>query len=253
MLGLTANIPHSFSATRRFREFDCFCDKVASNHSSSGSLLDGNQFLSDSPDFDLDTVRLLIDKARDGDGGAQSELAQHVQSYVSLMADKNLEQSIRSNVGPSDIVQQTLIKMVNGIDNYRGESKEEFFGWLNMIIRNEANRVSRDLKRQKRDIRKQKSFDAGDSLAQKINIPEDSHPTPGTEAISKEQLELFYTALDKLPEDYSTVIRLRSIEEKDFKTIGEEMNRSADAASKLWFRAVVKFQKELDLLDDNAG
>ena len=209
--------------------------------------------MSETPDFDLDTVRLLINQAREGDDAAQSKLAGHVQNYVLLMADRNLERSIRSKVGPSDIVQQTLIKMVNGIDNYRGGSQEEFYGWLNTIVRNEANRVSRDLKRQKRDIRKQKSFDAGDSDLQHIGIPTDSHPTPSTQAVSKEQLGLFYSALEKLPDDYAKVIQLRSIEELDFKAIGEKMNRSADAASKLWLRAIVKFQKELDLLDDNSG
>jgi RNA polymerase sigma-70 factor (ECF subfamily) len=205
--------------------------------------------VSETPDINLDTVRLLIGKAREGDDSARSDLAQHVQSYVTIMADKNLERGVRTNVGPSDIVQQTLMQMVNGIEDFRGESTAEFYGWLNKIIQNEANRASRDLKRQKRDIRRQRSLDAQDSVVKKIHSPEDNHPTPGTEAIGNERIELFYRALEKLPEDYATVIRLRNLEELGFNEIGEKMDRSSDAASKLWFRAIVKFQKELDQID----
>ena len=206
--------------------------------------------MGESPEIDFDTVRLLIEKAREGDDAAQSDLAEHVQNYISIMADQKLEKSIRTNVGPSDIVQQTLIQMVKGIDNYRGQSTAEFYGWLNQIVKNEAKRASRDLKRQKRDIRRQTSMDGQDSVVRRMNTPQDAHPTPGTEAISKERIELFYRALEQLPEDYATVIRLRNLDELSFDEIGEKMGRSSGAVSKLWFRAIVKFQAELDKLDE---
>jgi len=93
--------------------------------------------MADSLNLELDTVRILIERVRTGDDSAQSELVQQVQSYVSLMADKNLDQKLRHVVGPSDIVQQTMIKLVNGIGQFQGDSTPEFFGWLNKIIERE--------------------------------------------------------------------------------------------------------------------
>lgn len=205
------------------------------------------------PELDLDTVRLLINQARDGSNDAKSDLAEQVQNYLSIMADRKLNKTVRPAVNPSDIVQQTLIRMVDGIENFRGQSTEEFYGWLNQIIRNESAKASRDHTRLKRDIRRQRSLSDLESVSKMMNEPVDRNPTPGTNAISNERIDLFYDTLDKLPEDYAKVIQLRNLDQLSFKEIASEMDRSVDAVSKLWYRAVVKFQKELERINDNSG
>ncbi len=75
-------------------------------------------------EFELDTVRLLVEQARDGDMHAKSDLATQVQSYLTMMADRKLNTSIRPNVNPSDIVQHTLIRMVDGIEDFRGNTRK---------------------------------------------------------------------------------------------------------------------------------
>ena len=201
--------------------------------------------------LDLDTIRLLVDKARDGDRDAQSQIVEQVQSYLSMMADKNMPQVIRPHMNPSDIVQHTLIQMVNGFENFRGSSTQEFYGWLNQIIKNESKKAARDLTRQKRDVRKQMSMNQQTESQSQLNFEAvDFQATPGTEAIANERIELFKNVLDSLPQDYSTVIQLRTFERLSFNEIGEKMNRTPDAVSKLWYRAIVKFQKEIEEVDD---
>ncbi len=111
-----------------------------------------------SSNIELDTVRMLISRVRDGEESARSELVAQVQSYLGIMADQNLNRQICAKVGPSDIVQLTLIRMIDGIDNFRGSSTPEFFGWLNEIVKNESRKATRDLTRQKRDVRRQCSI-----------------------------------------------------------------------------------------------
>lgn len=205
--------------------------------------------MSEASNFDLDSVRVLIGKAREGDQGAQSDLAQQIQGYVTMMADRRLHRSLRANVNPSDIVQQTMIKMVNGIGDFRGDSKEEFFGWINQIVTNESANANRELKRKKRDIRRQTPLETDDKNAGPGQGLKDYNPTPGTNAISNERIELFHLALANLTPDYAEVITLRNLEQLSFKEVAERMGRTVDSVSKLWFRAVVKFQQELSLLD----
>lgn len=205
--------------------------------------------MSEASNFDLESVRVLIHKARDGDQSAQSDLVQQIHGYVTMMADKRLDRSLRANVNPSDIVQQTMIQMVNGIRSFRGDSKEEFFGWINQIVKNESANVNRQLKRKKRDIRRQTSLEANDSSIRPAHGLRDYNPTPKTNAISKERIELFHAALKELSAEHAEVIRLRNLEQLPFKDVAEKMGRSVDSVSKLWYRAVVKFQQELSKLD----
>ena len=66
--------------------------------------------MNEKDDFELDTVRLLVEQARNGDMQAKSDLATHVQSYLTMMADRKLNDTLRPNINPSDIVQHTLIR-----------------------------------------------------------------------------------------------------------------------------------------------
>lgn len=208
--------------------------------------------MADSINLELDTVRVLIDRIRTGDSSAQSELVNQIQSYVSLMADKNLDQDVRNCVGPSDVVQQTMIIMVRGIDGFQGKSTREFFGWLNKIIKNEALKIRRDLTRQKRDLRRQKSLGAVVGDSRMSFEPEEEHLTPQSNAIATERVELFHLALSRLSDDYTMVIRLRNLQQLSFPEIAEKMNRTKDSVTKLWCRAVIKFKQELEALDDDS-
>ena len=53
-------------------------------------------------------------------------------------------------------------------------------------------------------------------------------------------------ALERLPEDYRQVIVLRYREGRSFDEIGKQMNRSADAAGKLWSRAMERLREECE-------
>lgn len=204
------------------------------------------KLLEEKDKFELDTVRLLIEQARDGDAQAKSDLATQVQSYLTMMADRKLNASIRSNVNPSDIVQHTLIRMVDGIDNFRGETRAEFFGWLNTIVQNESSRANRHFRSQKRDIARQRSMTQENSGSFIFMEPSDDQPTPQTSALSAERIQLLHKLLKKLPEEHGEVIRLRNLEQLSFREIGERMNRTEGAATKLWNRAIAKFQVELE-------
>ena len=205
--------------------------------------------MNEKDDFELDTVRLLVEQARNGDMQAKSDLATHVQSYLTMMADRKLNDTLRPNINPSDIVQHTLIRMVNGIEDFRGSTRAEFFGWLNTIVQNESPRANRYFRSQKRDISRQRSIAQPDSGSFFFLEPSDDSPTPQTNALSQERIELLHTLLDKLDSEYAEVIRLRNLEQLSFREIGEKMNRTEGAASKLWNRAIIKFQAEFDRID----
>ncbi|MEL6894936.1 MAG: sigma-70 family RNA polymerase sigma factor [Planctomycetota bacterium] len=197
----------------------------------------------DLPDLDLATISKLIVAAKVGDSDAHSEICRHVQPQLNRMADQQLDGNLRRKLNPSDIVQATLARMVQGFDDFRGSSSQEFYGWLNSILRNEVNSTRRDYGRDRRDIRREIDIDDGPSASDPAN-EDDPHDV----VVRRETLETFHAVLSRLPTDYATVIQLRSIEELPFGQVAERMDRSVAAVSKLWARALVKLQQELAAL-----
>jgi RNA polymerase sigma-70 factor (ECF subfamily) len=66
------------------------------------------------------------------------------------------------------------------------------------------------------------------------------------EAMANEKAEAVARALERLPEDYRRVITLRNQERREFEEIGRLMERSTDAARRLWSRAIERLQQELE-------
>ena len=53
--------------------------------------------------------------------------------------------------------------------------------------------------------------------------------------------------MERLSPDYRRVLALRHQEQLTFEQIGQQMQRTANAARMLWLRAVERLQKELGL------
>ncbi len=106
----------------------------------------------------------------------------------------------------------------------------------------ELSRRYRDT--QKRAVGREVSL-AGDDSAHPsgLGVP-DSQATPSSKAIENEQAETLHRALQRLPEDYRQVIVYRYLEDRSFEEIGRLMQRSAEAARKLWSRAMDELRQE---------
>jgi RNA polymerase sigma-70 factor (ECF subfamily) len=212
---------------------------MSKDHFSSADSFD------DSPEVDYESISILIPKSRDGDSAAQSQLFQQIQDYLELMAAKYMDKSLQQKLGPSDIVQQTMTQVIENFDKFRGGTAAEFRGWLKTIVINEMGKLRRNFRTDKRDVGREKRLDAAVASSGEGFAPTDMNRTPSSEAIAAEQIESFYHVLDQLPEDYAQIIRLRSIEQMPFREIAVAMNRSQDSVTKLWYRAVLKFEEKL--------
>lgn len=198
-------------------------------------------------EVDLATMSQLVAAAKVGDAKAHSEICRQVQGRLNAMANNQLDPGLRRKLNPSDIVQATLTRMVQGFDDFRGSSTGEFYSWLNSILKNEVRTTRRDLQRDRRDIRRER-----EPAPEGPAFPHASdHETPDRSALRQEKLARFRQVINRLPPDYAQVIELRSIQELPFSDVAEKMERSVDAVSKLWGRALIKLQQELSKLDDS--
>lgn len=189
----------------------------------------------------------LIQRARTGDQEAVGELISEYRNYLLLIANEELDQGIQAKLGPSDVVQQTMFAAQNKLDQFQGQSEKEFRAWIRKILKNDlldSNRKYRNAKR--RQVSLETSLDDSQTIEPE---PADRFHTPRTDALLNEQAELLQVALSQLSEQHQHVLHLRNWQELSFGEIGSQLGCSADAARKMWYRAVVKLQETFHRLN----
>ncbi len=116
---------------------------------------------------------------------------------------------------------------------------------MNQILLNHLTDARRKYHQtDKREIAREERL-AGDSLAgiAPLDIVANQN-SPRAEAIAEEEAVALREALDRLPADYRQVVLLRNWELLPFAEIGQRMDRTTEAARKLWVRAIEQLRKE---------
>ena len=205
---------------------------------------------SDEFEFDSQSTADLISAARQGCRDAQSQLFVQLQSYLNWVADRQLEAGLRRKLGPSDAVQLSMLRTAERFGDFRGSTPEQLHAWIREILINEVKQIRRTYAAGKRDVHREQFLWEGSNHRAGDRDPADSLPTPGAQAIESEQAQWVHQAINRLPDDYREVIQLRNWDRLSFQEIAQRMNRSENAVTKLWFRALVRLEQELEANDD---
>jgi RNA polymerase sigma-70 factor (ECF subfamily) len=181
--------------------------------------------------------------ARAGSRPALGAALEACRPYLLLIARQELDSVLRAKASPSDLVQDTFLEAQRDFLRFEGKTEAELLGWLRqMLLHNLANLIRHYRDTAKRAVSREVPL-AGSN---RVPEPAASAPTPSAEMQANERLQQLQAALDKLPSDYQEVIRLRNQARHSFEEVGRLMSRSADAARRLWSRAVERLQLELE-------
>jgi RNA polymerase sigma-70 factor (ECF subfamily) len=181
----------------------------------------------------------LLQKARSGDQSALGELVQGCREYLLLVANQDLDDRLRSKLGASDVVQETLFTAQDAFDQFEGTSREEMLAWLRAILKNDLLTAHRHYRTKKRHAGKESPIGSKELGFQDLGF------TPSSQAAAEEESRIVRAAMRRLTDEYRMVLELRNWQEMSFSEIGQSMNRSEDAARKLWSRAVLSLKKTL--------
>jgi RNA polymerase sigma-70 factor (ECF subfamily) len=187
----------------------------------------------------------LMRAARDGCQTALGRVIERCRPYLLAIANDALDPEIAAKVGASDIVQNSLLSAQRCLEEFQGDSEEELLAWLRGILINDLKQVHRHFRAARRQIGLEQPL-VDDSVTKAGSALVDRGDSPSSIAVQREQEECLYRALQKLSPDEQHVVELRNWRRLTFAEIGGQMNRSADAARKLWSRAIVRLQHLLE-------
>lgn len=183
--------------------------------------------------------------ARNGSADALGSLLEHCRDYLLLIANATLDEGLRGKVGASDVVQETFLDAHRAFHQFEGSTEQDLLTWLRQILLNNLRDATRRRQAAKRQPLRDVERGIGRSEAG-VRLDGGAMPPADRLAADSEERERLRRAIERLSPDYCQVVTLRSLELRPFDEIGRVMDRSPDAARKLWSRAIQELARVLE-------
>jgi RNA polymerase sigma factor (sigma-70 family) len=179
----------------------------------------------------LSTVHLLS-RAKSGSIEARDALVARYLPRLQKWARGRLPSAVRGLLETDDIVQETLLQTVHKLEEFTPEHSGAFRGYLRRATR---NRIVDELRRANRRP-------SADESAGSLVHP---GPSPLEEAIGKERVAQYETALERLKPREQDAITARLEDGLSYAEIGLELGIKEDAARMVVKRALFRLAREM--------
>ena len=169
------------------------------------------------------------------------------RSYLRLLARLQMDPRIQGKVDASDVVQQTLAKALEARDQFRGETDAQMAAWLRQILTRHLANVVRDFGRNKRDVARERSLEAGvnESSARLEAYLAAEQSSPSQRAERNEQVVRLSQALAALPETQGEALTLHHLHGWTLEEVGRHLDRSETAVAGLIKRGLKALRLQL--------
>ena len=173
----------------------------------------------------------LLQRAREGSPEALNLVYERCAGRLLAFIRLRLGKDLRGRLESRDILQATLLKSFEHLEDLKGNQTRSLMAWLARIAEHEIRDCADFHRRQRRDA------------ARELPLEEDA-PLPAltrsalSRVILDERASRLEAALETLSADHREVILLRKFEELSFSEIGTRLGKSDDACRMLLARAM---------------
>lgn len=191
---------------------------------------------------------ILLNRFHAGDRAALQELVTRHLDYVRAQIHGRLGADFRGRMDTQDLVQDVLVDVLQDGPRFKLEDEEAFRKVLARIVENTICDKHRYLRREARDVRRERA-QATDTILN-LDPPDRSVTRPSQAADSNEREAWVRLALEFLDPLDRQAIWLREFEEKSFREVGEALGVSEEAARKRFTRALPQLAQRVAELRD---
>jgi len=175
----------------------------------------------------------LIRRIRDGDSVARDTLLKRYLPALRRWAHGRLPASARDLSDTDDLVQVTLMRALNNIDEFDARHTGSFLAYLRQILLNQV----RD------ELRRQQRRPPGSEID--TELPDLETPPLVEQMLGHERVRAYERALAALPKRQQELIVMRMEFGMSYPEIAAEVDSTPDAVRVMVARAIVLLSKEL--------
>lgn len=185
-----------------------------------------------------DTVPRFIEAAKAGSREALGRLLDSYRTYLKRVARREIGRDLRGKIDPSDLVQETLIDAQRDFAQFTSASHSRLQAWLTELLNHNLLDAHRHYRQAgKRQVDREVALDSRLKAELSARADESRRKQERHADQNAPQAKLD-AAIERLPEAYRTIIDLRHSKRLTFPQIGERLNKTADAARMLYYRAI---------------
>jgi RNA polymerase sigma-70 factor (ECF subfamily) len=170
-----------------------------------------------------------------GSGHVPRPLEDH-REYLRLLARLQLDPRLRGALDPSDVVQQTLMKAHERLDQFRGRTDDELRGWLRAILArcliDAARKLGRGAGERVRSL--EAALERSSARLEALIASDQSSPSHAL--MRAERLLELARALAGLPDDQRLAVELRYFHGLGVPEVAERMGRTTVSVTGLLYR-----------------
>lgn len=169
------------------------------------------------------------------------------REYLSLLARVQLDPRLRAKVDLSGIVQQTLLEVHRGMEQFTMQSPEQQMAWLRRILVNNLADEIRKLRTGKRNVLRERSLEEAlhkSSLRLEAWLAADTS-SPSQKFEKQERALQLAQALERLPEAQQEALVLQHWQGWSLVEIADHMGRTRAAVAGLLKRGLKQLREEM--------
>jgi RNA polymerase sigma-70 factor (ECF subfamily) len=170
------------------------------------------------------------------------------RAYLHLLAGMQLDRRLKRKLDASDIVQETLLQAHRARRQFRGTSQAELAGWLRQILARNLAHATRDYRRGKRNIARERSYEASleDSSLRLEGWVASQESTPSEKVQRMEQLLQLSDAVQRLPDSQRQAVVLHYWQGWPLGQIAQHLDRTPGAVAGLLHRGLKTLRSAIE-------
>lgn len=161
-----------------------------------------------------------------------------LRTYLIVVARSRLSRALARKVGPSDIVQETLLVAQRHVELFRDKPDIERKRWLRRIL---EYRIAAAYRKNRIAIAREAQHD----VEADWNGAIDSGSSPSTRPQREDRVDAVRRAFGQLTPREQQVVIWRQEDGLGFAEIGDRLGLTQSAAGKIWARALIKLKDAL--------
>ena len=186
----------------------------------------------------------LLEQVRQGDRQALDRLLTRHRPGLVAFVEARLDPRLRARLDPSDVVQESLLEVVQRMSDFLDRRPMPFHLWVRKTVYERLLNARRDHRAAKRSVNREVALpDPSSLLLAKPLLP--GGPSPSQQLAARELADRVSRAVAGLAEADREVLLMRHAEELSYEEIACLLDLEASAARKRYGRALLRLRKVL--------